>query len=119
MPPLSEAERQAYEQHGAVFPLRALPADAATALGQTVIEAQQGGSGRFTQECAHMCYGWADALVRNSAMLDAAQSIVGEDILVWETTCAPSPRAPALTPLRPGPRSASDPCRALLLAGAG
>ena len=53
------------------------PADAATALGQTVIEAQQGGSGRFTQECAHMCYGWADALVRNSAMLDAAQSIVG------------------------------------------
>ena len=117
MPPLSEAERQAYEQHGAVFPLRALTADAATALGQTVIEAQQGGSGRFTQECAHMCYRWADALVRNSAMLDAAQSIVGEDILVWETTCAPLPSA-ALTALRPGPRSASDPRRALL-AGAG
>ena len=118
MPPLSEAERQAYERHGAVVPLRALPADAATALGQTVIEAQQAGSGRFTQECAHMCYGWADALVRNSAMLDAAQSIVGEDILVWETTCTPSTRPPALTPLRPGPRSASDPRRALL-AGAG
>lgn len=34
-----------------------------------------------------MCYGWADKLVRNPSMLDAAQSIVGENILAWETTC--------------------------------
>ena len=34
-----------------------------------------------------MCYGWADKLVRNPSMLDAAQSIIGENILVWETTC--------------------------------
>ena len=87
MAPLTPKQREIYERVGAVFPLSALPASAATELGKTVANCFIGGDGRFTQECAHMCYGWADQLVRNPAMLDAAQSIIGENILVWETTC--------------------------------
>jgi len=87
MAPLSRRQREIYDRDGAVFPLPALPRSAATDLADTVSSCFTEGDGRFTQECAHMCYGWADELVRNPSILDAAQSIIGENILVWETTC--------------------------------
>lgn len=86
---LSEAARQQYRTQGYYFPLRALSTDQATTARAKLetFEASQGGriQGRMRQKL-HLLLTWMDDLVRNDAILDAVEGVLGPDILCWQTS---------------------------------
>ena len=86
---LSDAARQHYRDQGYYFPLRALStAQAGENLAKLeAFEASQGGriAGRMRQKL-HLLLTWMDDLVRNEAILDAVEGVLGPDILCWQTS---------------------------------
>lgn len=80
---LSLAQLQAYTERGYLSPLRVMPAgDAAAALAQLrASEAKLGSrlTGPMNQQ--HLQFPWADALVRDSRILNAVESIIGPNIV--------------------------------------
>lgn len=77
-----------YETDGFEFPIRALTAEKA-AYYRAKLEASQatlGGKfqGLYTQK-PHLLFTWLAELVREPAVLDLAQQVVGPDILLWST----------------------------------
>lgn len=83
---LTQAEAEAYHRLGYHFPHRAFAAEAAAGLLASLraTEARLGGplSGRMNQK-PHLLLPWADRLVREAAVLDAVESVIGPDILCW------------------------------------
>ncbi len=86
---LSEAARQQYRDSGYYFPLRALSAAQAAEYRANLeaFEASQGGKlrGRMGQKL-HLLLTWMDDLVRNPAILDAVEGVLGPDILCWQAS---------------------------------
>ncbi|NKB55578.1 MAG: phytanoyl-CoA dioxygenase [Alphaproteobacteria bacterium] len=86
---LSDAARRQYQDDGYYFPARAInPEEAARYRGKLeAFEASQGGkiAGRMRQKL-HLLLTWMDELVRHPAILDAVESVLGPDILCWQTS---------------------------------
>ena len=86
---LSDAARQHYRDQGYYFPLRALSTAQAAEnrANLEAFEASQGGriAGRMRQKL-HLLLTWMDDLVRNEAILDAVEGVLGPDILCWQTS---------------------------------
>jgi hypothetical protein len=89
---LSQAQIDAYHRDGYLYPLPALSPDEAgryrgaleafeTRLGKQLTEA-----GRKYRSRTYLLFGWAQALVRHPAILDAVEDVIGPDILVFTTT---------------------------------
>lgn len=86
---LTEAARRQYREDGYYFPSRALTPEL-TAYYRAKLEAfevSQGGriTGRMRQKL-HLLLTWMDELVRHPAVLDAVESVLGPDILCWQTS---------------------------------
>lgn len=85
---LSQAQVEQYRRNGYLCPLPVLSAEQAARYRSALeaAEAAAGGSlpGPFRHK-PHLVYGWAQELIREPAILDAVEGIIGPDILVWET----------------------------------
>ena len=83
---LSEAQVEAYRRDGFVFPVRIMGRAEADTLRARfdALEAETGAEpqSRFKIK-AHMPLTWLNELVRNPAMLDAVEDLIGPDILCW------------------------------------
>ena len=76
----------AYARDGILFPFRAMSeADAAAALAKLeALEAQDGGKlSKHSNQKPHLYAPWINEIVRNKAILDAVESVLGPDILCW------------------------------------
>jgi non-haem Fe2+, alpha-ketoglutarate-dependent halogenase len=85
---LSKAQVEQYRRDGYLCPLTVL-SDGQAARYRAALEAAEaaaGGSlpGPFRHK-PHLVYGWAQELIREPAILDAIEGIIGPDILVWGT----------------------------------
>ena len=83
---LSAAQVAAYGRDGILFPVPVMSeADAARAMGQlAVMEARWGGAiPKRANQKLHMLTPWLNAMVRNPAVLDAVESLIGPDIICW------------------------------------
>jgi hypothetical protein len=89
---LTEAQREAYRRDGYLFPLPAFgPADACRyRAALESFEARLGmrltAAGRKYRSRTYLLFDWAQELVRNPAILDAVEDLIGPDILVFTTT---------------------------------
>jgi non-heme Fe2+,alpha-ketoglutarate-dependent halogenase len=85
---LSDAEIARYREDGYLCPIRALSAEAAAHYRARLeaAEAAAGGSlpGPYKHK-PHLVYGWAQELVRQPAIVDAVEALIGPDILCWES----------------------------------
>jgi chlorinating enzyme len=79
----------AYRANGYYFPLRAVePEEAASLRGRLEsFEALHGGplKPEYRQK-THLLFTWLSSLIRDPRILDIVESVVGPDILVWQTT---------------------------------
>lgn len=78
-----------YQRDGYLFPFRAVDAD--TAAGYTRrLAAFETAHGRPLGEAyrlkLHLLFTWLDELIRHPAILDAVESVLGPDLLCWNTT---------------------------------
>jgi len=77
-----------YAIDGFQFPIRALSAEKATDYRRKLEASQEALGGKFqglyTQK-PHLLFTWLAELVREPAILDLAQQVVGPDILLWST----------------------------------
>lgn len=84
--PTTLSER--YETDGFQFPIRALSAEKAAYYRRKLEASQEALGGKFqglyTQK-PHLLFTWLAELVREPAILDLAQQVVGPDILLWST----------------------------------
>ena len=90
---LSEDQVTHYRETGQVGPVDLLtPSEAAYYRGKLeAAEADLGGTlsrvpGQYRAK-THLLYTWMDDLVRHPALLDAVESIIGPDILIYHLTC--------------------------------
>jgi ectoine hydroxylase-related dioxygenase (phytanoyl-CoA dioxygenase family) len=96
---LTRAQVARYEEDGVLFPVPALgPSELAGYRGGLeAVEAQIGDDRRperFAQW--HLCFRWAYDLATHPAILDAAEDLLGPDLLVHTTTAfAKPPRSPS------------------------
>jgi len=85
---LSEAQVEQYRRDGYLCPLAAVSAEQAAHYRAALeaAEAAAGGSlpGLYRHK-PHLVYRWAQELIRQPAILDAVEGIIGPDILAWET----------------------------------
>jgi len=79
----------AYRASGYYFPLRAIATEGAAALRARLeaFETSQGAplKPEYRQK-THLLFTWLSDLVRDPRILDVIETIVGPDILVWQTT---------------------------------
>jgi ectoine hydroxylase-related dioxygenase (phytanoyl-CoA dioxygenase family) len=82
--------KQSYEKSGYAFPIQVLPNEEISAIRDR-IETYLATSGRnskedpYLQYKVHFVFPWADRLVRHPAILDAVETLIGANILVWNT----------------------------------
>jgi len=86
---LSAVQVERYRRDGYLFPLRAV--DAATAASYVArLDAYEACHGRpLIQDYRlklHLLFAWLDELIRHPALLDAVESVLGPDLLCWNTT---------------------------------
>lgn len=89
---LREDQIAEYHQTGFLFPIDVLgPADASRCLGEyQAVAAALGGSPRAVQMSQiHRYYRWAWDLCFHPAVLDAVESVVGPDIMLWSAQAFP------------------------------
>ena len=79
-----------YDRDGYVYPVRVMSAEG-MAETRHRLEGYLAQSNRNAKEDTllqfkvHMVFPWADALIRHPAVLDAVETLIGPDILVWNT----------------------------------
>jgi non-heme Fe2+,alpha-ketoglutarate-dependent halogenase len=89
---LTEAQRAAYQRDGYLLPLPAFDVDEARRYRAALesFEARLGmkltAAGRKYRSRSYLLFGWAQALVRHPAILDAVEDLIGPDILVFTST---------------------------------
>ena len=93
-PPLPAERVREYERNGFLFPIDVLDRPdterALAAYGR--VAAALGGAPRAVQlSQIHRYYGWAWDLCRHPAVLDAVESVLGADILLWSAQVFPKP----------------------------
>lgn len=80
------ALQDAYERDGYAFPFRAMSADEARRRRDR-LEAHEAAHGGPLQhkwrQQPHLLFAWVDEIVRNPAILDRVEDLIGPDILVW------------------------------------
>jgi non-heme Fe2+,alpha-ketoglutarate-dependent halogenase len=85
---LTAAQTDTFRRDGYLFPLRALsPAEAHGVRSRLeAFEASQGRplSASFRTK-SHLVFAWVAELVRNERILDAIESLLGPDLLVWSS----------------------------------
>ena len=83
---LSDTHLQHYRLEGCCFPVTVMPESEALAIRQRieVLESERGASLEpYLRENPHYVLRCIDRLIRHDAILDAVESIIGPDILVW------------------------------------
>ena len=83
---LTETQVGNYRRDGILFPIRIMPeTEAATLLSDLLaLQAREGGRlSKRTNQKPHLLVPWIHALCREPAILDAVESVIGSDILVW------------------------------------
>jgi chlorinating enzyme len=86
---LSEAQVQAYERDGFVFPVDVLSAAEVCAYRQELQawEHARGAAIDFPEKSkSYLLFNWADQLVHHPRILDAVEDLIGPDILVYHST---------------------------------
>ncbi len=85
---LDDATIARYRRDGYAAPIRAVSNEDARTLRRKLeaFEQAQGGPLAGDQRHkTHLLFTWLDALVRHPAILDAVESVIGPDILVWNS----------------------------------
>src|SRR4051794_30221153 len=88
MKALSNEDVRHYRERGYVAPVRVLSAEKAAAL-RGWLEAYEAGNGPLAgplRHKTHLLFPWLDDLIRESAILDAVEDLIGPNILVWGTS---------------------------------
>ena len=87
---LSQHQIARYHDDGYVFPFRAIPPDMAAGcrsdIERTCGAATIVNGGVSPRVKSYLLFPWAATLVRNPAILDAVEDLIGPDILVFHTT---------------------------------
>ena len=85
---LSDAAQEAYRRDGYYFPVPALT-DAEVARYRSCLEQHEAKTGAPLQgnwrHKAHLLFTWVDELVHHPKILDAAEDVLGPDLLCWTT----------------------------------
>ncbi len=85
---LTEEQTARYREEGFVFPIRVMDEARAADYRRLLeeFEAAQGGpvSGALRNK-SHLLFRWVDELMRDDAVLDAVEDLIGENILCWNT----------------------------------
>ncbi len=85
---LTEEQTAQYREEGYVFPIRVMEEAEAARYRRKLeeFEAEQGGplSGALRNK-SHLLFRWVDELMRNEAVLDAVEDLIGGNILCWNT----------------------------------
>ncbi|WMS42335.1 phytanoyl-CoA dioxygenase family protein [Acuticoccus sp. MNP-M23] len=83
---LTEAECDQFRRDGHIFPIRAMSADDAAGFRAALerYEADSGGpiSGNLRHK-THLLFTWASEIAHTPAILDAVESLLGPDIMLW------------------------------------
>lgn len=81
---LTPPQLEQYDRDGIVFPVRVLaPAEADSYRGALEMLTENCGQGALKRlECLHLFFGWAYRLATQPALLDAVESLLGDDILI-------------------------------------
>jgi non-heme Fe2+,alpha-ketoglutarate-dependent halogenase len=85
---LSPAQIEAFEEDGFVAPVRAISAERARYYRQCLeaFEAAYPDDRLKLDQKAHMICPWVDEMIREPAILDAIEDLIGPDILCWGTS---------------------------------
>lgn len=88
MAKLPAAAVEAYNRDGYHFPVRVLSESEALGLRRRLEAAEAAGTAPAgaLRSKSHLLFTWVDALVHNAAVLDAVESLIGPNILVWGTS---------------------------------
>ena len=86
---LSDAQIRQYHEQGYLCPIRVFSPERAAACRRQLeaAEAANGGplQGAMKQK-PHLLFTWLDELVRDDAVLDAVEGVIGPDILCWASS---------------------------------
>ena len=85
MKSLTEAAVRQYQEQGYLSPIRVMSADQAGTLRRQLEDFEAGAgvlSGKLRQK-SHLLFTWLNDLIRQDAILDAVEDIIGPDILCW------------------------------------
>lgn len=89
---LGAEDLRTYNDHGVLFPKRVMTADEANHYREEWegYERESGGpvNGKYRYK-AHLLFPFADRIMRNPGILDMVESILGPDILAWNTHLYP------------------------------
>ncbi len=83
---LSEAQIRQYHERGYLCPIRVLSAEQAVACRQRLEAAEAANGGPFKgamKQKPHLLFTFLDELVRQPAVLDAVEGVLGPNILCW------------------------------------
>ena len=89
---LNSAELTEYQERGILFPLPVMSGDEAARYleAANVLEEALGGNCKPVElSQMHLYYQWAYELITHPAILDAVESILGEDLIVWSAGLFP------------------------------
>ena len=85
MKSLTEAAVRQYQEQGYLSPIRVMSADQAGILRRQLEDFEAGAgvlSGKLRQK-SHLLFTWLNDLIRQDAILDAVEDVIGPDILCW------------------------------------
>src|SRR5256885_1149604 len=85
---LFEAALAQYNEHGYYAAIRAMPAEEAETVRRQLQahEAEYGMLKGSMRHKSHLLFTWLDGLIRQPAILDAVESVIGPDILCWSSS---------------------------------
>ncbi len=85
MKSLTEAAVRQYQEQGYLSPIRVMSTDQAGTLRRQLEDFEAGAgvlSGKLRQK-SHLLFTWLNDLIRQDAILDAVEDVIGPDILCW------------------------------------
>jgi non-haem Fe2+, alpha-ketoglutarate-dependent halogenase len=89
---LTDTDVQQYREDGLLFPKPVLSTDQASTYLAALegYEADSGGpvNGKYRYKC-HLVFPWINELMRNEAVLDMVEDLIGPDIMVWSSHLYP------------------------------
>ena len=82
-----------YRDNGYFFPYRLMPQNEALAIAERILEFGRSDLPKRYQDPqnqlyvlkAHLIYDWADRIAHDAGLLDAVESLIGSDIMIWSS----------------------------------